>query len=328
MNSSELSARVKAEAAQLGFTLCGISAPLRSGRSDFFDWWVDQGFGAGMFFLKRQKARRRGLDTILPGAKSVVVCAVRFPGAPPGDRAEAPPAGPVGKVARYVQAEDYHRGVLPKLEELGRRIDALAGVTESKAYVDTGAINERAYGAQSSVGWVGKNAMLINPEEGSWFWIGEVVTRAELAPDEPLADHCGKCRRCLDACPTGAILEDLRAIDSRKCLSYWNIEHRGPIPAEFREPMGDWLLGCDICQEVCPWNAHSLRRGRAEVGAPAPGYLPLDTLDGLSEDEFKRLFGKSALSRPKLAGLQRNVEIVRENLARGEPADEDPGDRP
>lgn len=310
MDRQELSARVKAEATQLGFTLCGISALLRSGRSDFFDWWVDQGFGAGMFFLKRQKARRRDLDSILKGAKTVVVCAIRFPG---NSEPKAPPPEPHGKVARYVQAEDYHREILPKLEELGRRIDALAGTSDSKAYVDTGAINERAYGAQSGVGWVGKNALLIHPEEGSWFWIGEVVTRADLAPDEPLADHCGKCRRCLDACPTGAILEDLRAIDSRKCLSYWNIEHRGPIPEEFHKPMGDWLLGCDICQEVCPWNAHSLRRGRAEVGAPSPGFVRLDTFDEMGEDVFKRLFGKSAMSRPKLSGLQRNAAIIRKN---------------
>jgi len=315
MISIDLTSRVKAEAAGLGFTLCGISGPLKSGRSDFFDWWVDQGFGAGMFFLKRQKARRRDLDSILAGAKSVVVCAVRFPGVP---NPAPPPASPHGKVARYVQAEDYHRGILPKLEELARKIDALAGTTESKAYVDTGAINERAYGAQSGIGWVGKNALLINPEEGSWFWIGEVVTRAELVPDGPMTDHCGKCRRCLDACPTGAILEDLRAIDSRKCLAYWNIEHRGPIPLEFHKPMGDWLVGCDICQEVCPWNAHSVKRGRAEVGAPQPGYVPFAAFEKISDDEFRAQYRGSALSRPKLEGLRRNIAILSGNRM-GEP---------
>ena len=310
MSPKELSAFVKAEASQLGFTLCGVSGPLARGRSEFFNWWVDQGFGAGMFFLKRQKERRKDLEAILPGAKSLVVVAIRFPGAP---GAPPPPAEAYGKVARYVQAEDYHREILPKLEELARRLDAAAGTTESKAYVDTGAINERAYAAQAGIGWVGKNALLIHPEEGSWMWLGEIVTRAELAADEPIADHCGKCRRCLDACPTGAILETLRAIDSRKCLSYWNIEHRGPIPQEFHKPMGDWLLGCDICQEVCPWNAHSLKKGRAEAGAPQPGYLPLSTFEKLSEEEFRARYGKSALARPKLAGLQRNAEIVKKN---------------
>lgn len=310
MSPNELSAFVKAEAAELGFTLCGISGPLARGRSEFFNWWVDSGFGAGMFFLKRQKERRKDLEAILPGARSLVVVAIRFPGAP---EPAVPPAEPYGKVARYVQAEDYHREILPKLEALARRLDAAAGTTMSKAYVDTGAINERAYAAQAGIGWVGKNALLIHPEEGSWMWLGEIVTRAELAHDEPIADHCGKCRRCLDACPTGAILENLRAIDSRKCLSYWNIEHRGPIPQEFHKPMGDWLLGCDICQEVCPWNAHSLRKGRAETGAPQPGYLAFSKFERLSEEEFRAQYGKSALARPKLAGLQRNAEIVKKN---------------
>ncbi|RZA06111.1 MAG: tRNA epoxyqueuosine(34) reductase QueG [Proteobacteria bacterium] len=316
MKPELLSAAVKAEAARLGFAITGISAPLKSGRSDFFDWWVDQGFGAGMFFLKRQKARRRDLNSILAGAKSVVVCAIRFPGPGP-EGPPPPPTEPTGKVARYVQAEDYHHEILPKLEALGRFIDQLAGTSESKAYVDTGAINERAYAAQGGVGWVGKNAMLIHPEEGSWLWLGEVVTRAELDPDRPMADHCGKCRRCLDACPTGAILEDLRAIDSRKCLSYWNIEHRGPIPKEFHKPMGEWLLGCDICQEVCPWNSHSLKKGRAGVGAPAPGRVTLRYIEELQDESFKAEFRNSAMSRPKLSGLKRNAEIVRGNLADG-----------
>lgn len=311
MTPAALSAYIKAEALNLGFALCGISPPLKSGRADFFDWWVDQGFGAGMFFLKRQKARRRDLDAILPGARSVVMVAVRFPGAPEPETSVAP----TGKTARYIQGEDYHREILPKLEELAKLLDAAAGTSESKAYVDTGAINERAYGAQAGLGWVGKNAMLIHPDEGSWFWLGEIVTRAELAADNPITDHCGKCRRCLDACPTGAIFENLRAIDSRKCISYFNIEHRGPIPMEIQKPMGDWLVGCDICQEVCPWNAHSGKKARAEIGQPQPGRVPLAQFENMTPEEFKVAFGKSALSRPKLAGMQRNAEIVKRNLS-------------
>ena len=309
MGPQELSQFVKSEAAGLGFALCGVSGPLSRANSEFNSWWVDQGFGAGMFFLKTQKERRRDIGSILPGARSAIVCALRFPGG-----VEVKPNEPAGKIARYALHDDYHARLLPLLEELARKIDAAAGTEGSLAYVDTGAINERALAQQAGIGWIGKNAMLIHPDEGSWFWLGEVITRAEIQPDEPLADHCGKCRRCLDACPTGAILENLRAVDSRKCLSYWNIEHRGPIPEELHKPMGEWLLGCDICQEVCPWNSHSLKKGRAEIGAPPAEYIPLEEILGLEKTEFKARYAKRAVSRAKLEGLKRNARIVKKNL--------------
>ncbi len=300
-----LSSWVKEEAQSLGFSLCGISGELSRGRAEFHEWWLNQGFGANMFYLRRKKS----LGSILPGARAAVVCALRFPGGAVVDGGD----GASGKIARYALNEDYHDRLLPMLEELGRRLDEKAGVEGSLAYVDTGPLNERALAAQAGIGWIGKNAMLIHPEEGSWFWLGEVITRAPLVADEPMADHCGKCRRCVDACPTGAIIEGLRTVDSKKCLSYWNIEHRGPIPAEFQGKMGDWLLGCDICQEVCPWNEHSLRKARVDVGAPPLEYLPLAEILGLDEEGFKKRFRGRAVSRAKRAGLQRNAEIVERN---------------
>jgi epoxyqueuosine reductase len=316
---TELSQFTKSEADRLGFHLCGVSGPLGRGRTEFHEWWVDQGFGGGMVFLKQQKKRRRSLDEILPGAKSVVVCALRFPGQAGGG--EAPPDAnerAYGKIARYALHEDYHARLLPKLEALAAAIDKAAGTEGSLAYVDTGAISERAYALQAGLGWIGRNSMLIHPEEGSWFWLGEVVTKAELAADAPVADHCGKCRRCVDACPTGAILEDLRAVDSRKCLSYWNIEHRGPIPGELHRPMGDWLLGCDICQEVCPWNSHSARRARAAEGLPPVEYIPLEEILALTPENFRALYKSRALSRAKLEGLKRNAAIILENTRKRE----------
>lgn len=318
----ELSAWIKAEALSLGFTLTGVSAPLPRKRTEFFNWWVDQGFGAGMHFLRRQKERRQSLDQILPGAKAALVVALRFPGPAPEPsttpNALQPEAGSelTGKVARYALNVDYHARLLPLLETLAQRLDQQAGTAGSLAYVDTGALNERALAAQAGLGWVGKNAMLISPAEGSWFWLGEIITRAELEPDEPLADHCGKCRRCLDACPTGAIFENLRAIDSRKCLSYWNIEHRGPIPSELHAPMGEWLLGCDICQEVCPWNGQAERKGRKEIGAPAALEIPLHEIFAMDKAAFKQKYGNTALARAKLEGLQRNAKIVQANQGR------------
>lgn len=314
MQPAELSAFVKERAAALGFTLCGVTGALGRRQTDFYEWWADQGYGAGMFYLKAQKARRRSIEAILPGARSVVVCALRFPG--PGPEGPPVPAGPGphGKLARYSLHEDYHGRMLPLLEELARALDQAAGSSGSLAYVDTGALSERAFASRAGLGWVGKHSLLIHPEEGSWLWLGEVITRAELAHDQPLADHCGKCRRCVDACPTGAIIEGLRAVDSRKCLSYWNIEHRGPVPEELHAPMGERLLGCDICQEVCPWNAHSLKKGRAGVGEPPAEYLSVDEILAMDKAEFERRFRGRAVARAKLEGLQRNAAIVKRNL--------------
>lgn len=314
MSPSQLSAFAKERALSLGFHLAGVTGPLARKNTEFYDWWVDSGFGAGMFFLKTQKARRSNIEQILPGARSVIVCALRFPGSfedPPADLASRP----YGKIARYALHEDYHSRLLPKLEELALAIDAEAGTTGSLAYVDTGAISERAFAQAAGLGWVGKNSLLLNEEEGSWFWLGEVITRAVLAPDEPFtADRCGSCRRCLDACPTGAILEEIRAVDSRKCLSYWNIEHRGPMPEELQKPMGSWLLGCDICQEVCPWNAQAGRKARAGEGQPPVEYVPVEEILAMSAEEFKAKYKSRAVSRAKFDGLKRNAEIVKKNF--------------
>ena len=153
--------------------------------------------------------------------------------------------------------------------------------------------------------------MLIHPEEGSWFWIGEVITRAELIPDSPMADRCGKCRACIDACPTQAIFEGIRAIDSRRCLSYLNIENRGTIPKEFETKMDSWVLGCDICQEVCPWNQQTLRTGRKEIGAPPVELVSLDEIMNMTPEQFQHKYKKRAVSRPKLVGLKRNARAVK-----------------
>lgn len=308
------SSLVKQKALALGFHLCGVTGLLSRRNTEFHEWWVDQGFGAGMNFLRTQRERRKSLQEILPGAQAAVVVALRFPGAPdplPEDFSTRA----YGKIARYALHDDYHGRLLPLLEQLAKYIDTELNVEGSLAYVDTGAVSERALAEAAGIGWIGKNAMLIHPEEGSWFWLGEVITRAALEPDAPLADRCGTCRRCLDACPTGAILEDLRAVDSRKCLAYLNIEHRGPIPAEFHKPMGDWLLGCDICQEVCPWNGQALRKARAGDGAPPVEYVPVDEILALTPEEFRARYKHRAVERARLAGLQRNAAIVKKNFS-------------
>ncbi len=305
----ELASFAKEKAVSLGFDLCGITGALPRGQREFYEWWVDQGYSAGMAYLRAQKRRRFSIEKILPGAKSVLLCAQRIP---PGAVSAPEDLGKraYGKLARYSLHADYHAQLLPRLGELAMAIDGAAGTTRGHFYVDTGPISERAFGALAGVGWIGKHSLLINKELGSWLWLGVVITRASLQPDEPVADHCGKCRRCLDACPTGAILEDIRAVDARKCLSYWNIEHKGSIPEAFHKPMGDWLVGCDICQEVCPWNAQSERKGRP---LPSVEYVAADEILEMTEEEFLARFQGRALERAGLAGLQRNAKIVKAN---------------
>jgi epoxyqueuosine reductase len=300
---------IKSEASALGFSLCGISGPLEKKYSDFNEWWVNQGFGAGMFYLRSQLEKRKDLEKVFPGAKSVVMLAMRFPGS---SREDTPSPEGAGKIARYAVNEDYHELLLPKISELAKKIDEQLQ-SRSVAYVDTGAINERAYGAQSGIGWIGKNAMLIHPEEGSWMWLGCILTSAILSPDSPMADHCGKCRKCIEACPTGAILEELRAVDSNKCIPYWNIEHRGAIPEVISSKMGNRLLGCDICQEICPWNSHSLKKSRAEIGEPKLEWMNVDEALNLTKEEFSLRWKNKALSRAKLDGIKRNAQIVKKN---------------
>jgi epoxyqueuosine reductase len=317
MTPEQLAEKIKIKAYELGFHLCGISGPIEKKYVEFHEWWVQQGFGASMHFLQWQKEKRKDIKNLFPGTKSIIICAVRFP----GEKEFNPPQSGEGKLARYSLQGDYHNQILPKLEKLAQYIDLSSGeANASRAYVDTGAISERSLAAQAGLGWIGKNSMLIHPEEGSWFWLGTILTKANIALDQKkISDHCGNCRKCIDACPTQAIFESIRAIDSRKCLAYLNIEHRGAIPESFHKPMGDWLLGCDICQEVCPWNEHSQRKARKEIGAPPLEKLKVDEILSLDQNQFKVQYGKRAISRAKLSGLQRNAIIVKENTKMNQP---------
>lgn len=311
MDRISLSQLAKEKARELGFALVGIAGDTPPAAADFYDWWTEQGFGGEMNYLTRHREKKRSLQMVLPEAKGAVVCALPFPGSEPGEANDAPS----GKIARYAQGRDYHFVMKEKLDELARALDeAGKPALPSLAYVDSGPINERSLAASAGLGWIGKNAMLINPEFGSWFWIGEVVTQLDLAPDQALSDRCGTCRKCIDACPTSAILEDKRAVDARKCISYLTIEKRGEIPAEYKDAIGNWLVGCDICQEVCPWNSHSLKKGRQPLGAPLAELTSLDHVEKMSEQDFKQEFGIRAISRTKLAGLKRNAAIVRGNI--------------
>jgi epoxyqueuosine reductase len=306
-----LEPRIKAQAYGLGFDLCGIATLGRAPTAAHFDRWLARGFAGEMYYLKRWADRRR--DSRLParGMKSAVVVALNYGG-----------TQPPGPIARYARGRDYHRVMRDLLRQLRHAIAELAGhPVRQRAYADTGPILERDLARQAGLGWFGKNAMLIHPRLGSYFVIGSVLTELDLAPDAPFdADHCGSCTRCLDACPTGAFPEP-RVLDATRCISYLTIEQRGAIPEALRGAIGERTFGCDVCQEVCPWNERFARdvslpalAARAENAAPDPA-----TLLALDEPTFTARFGDSAVARAGRTGLARNAAVALGN--RGAPAD-------
>ncbi|HTJ22248.1 MAG TPA: tRNA epoxyqueuosine(34) reductase QueG [Gemmatimonadaceae bacterium] len=306
----QLEPLIKAQAYGLGFDLVGIATlgPVES--ADVFDHWLAEGHAGEMDYLARGAQKRR--DTRLPvdGAKSAVVVGMNYGG--------REPAGPV---ARYARGDDYHDVMVERLRELHRWIERELGHSVAgKAYVDTGPILERDLARRAGLGWFGKNTMLINPRIGSFFFLGELLLDLELVPDEPFAtDHCGTCRRCIEACPTGALAEP-RVLDATTCVSYLTIELKGAIPEELRSGIGEHVYGCDVCQEVCPWNekfALPLReeafRPRTAIAGKDAATLASELLE-MSDEEFRIAFKGSPMKRAKLAGLKRNAAVVLANI--------------
>jgi epoxyqueuosine reductase len=302
-------------AREAGFHLAGIAAlgPARHGEA--YRAWLDRGDHAGMTYLERGIEERCDPTRLLPGARSALVVGWRY--APLSGDGE--PTGDLWPhVARYARGEDYHDTLKRRLRRLADRVEASFPGTATRIAVDTSAILERELGAAAGIGWIGKNTLLIHPVEGSWFLIGEILLTLDLEPDQPLADRCGSCTRCLDACPTGALPEPYR-LDARRCISHWTIEHRGEFPESVPALLGEWVFGCDICQEVCPWNRKPEAVDVPEFALPeARRELDLAGLLGLSREDYVERFRGSPMKRAKLEGLQRNAAAVVENRRRGE----------
>ena len=306
-----LEERIKAQAFGLGFDLAGIARLGPAETASAFDEWVARGYAGDMHYLPRWADKRR--DTRLPfgGATSAIVVAMNYGG-----------TAPSGPVARYARGDDYHDIMVAKLRELHEWIGGELGrPVHGKAYVDTGPILERDLARRAGLGWFGKNTNLINPEIGSFFFLGSLLVDLELEPDEPFAaDRCGTCTRCLEACPTQAFTAP-RVLDATRCISYLTIELKGAIPEALREPMGSLLYGCDICQDVCPWNVSF-----AKALPDESPYMPREALTGkdarqlarallsMSPEEFSRTFTKSPMKRAKLRGLKRNAAVVLGNV--------------
>jgi epoxyqueuosine reductase len=327
--SVTLTARIKEHARGLGFSLVGIASVEPSDHLDFYTRWVEDGKHGEMAYLAREDsvARRSDLRGTLPSVRSAVVVGDEyFQEDPPGVPAD--PARAV--IARYARGRDYHDTIKKRLLDLQRWIEATAeGPVEGRVYVDTGPILERELALRAGVGWFGKNTMLIHPKRGSYFFLGLLLLDLDLDADAPFEeDHCGTCRNCLDDCPTGALLgrdaSGAPVMDATRCISYLTIEHRGPVPEDLRPLMGNRVYGCDICQEVCPWNQRFARPAaeesyRASEGLDGPSLLKLaDELLGLNDKEFRALFRKSPIKRAKRAGLLRNVCIALGNWGTGD----------
>jgi epoxyqueuosine reductase len=309
---------LKAWAREAGFDAAGVTTVEPPANGQAFVDWLAQGAHAGMTYLERRVDARLAPATLLDAARSVLCVALRYwPLAGEGE-----PAGDLWpRVARYARGVDYHELMERRLDALAARVEEAFPSTRTRRYVDTGPVLERELAARAGIGVVGKNTMLLEREMGSWFLLGELFTTLELAPDEPLGDLCGGCTLCLEACPTGALVAPYR-LDSGRCISYWTIEHRGELPAEARAGNGDWVFGCDVCQEVCPWN----RRRHALAPADHPELalaahrreLDLAGLLHITRDEYVERFRGSSMKRAKLDGLRRNAAVAMGNRADGD----------
>jgi epoxyqueuosine reductase len=359
--NAALEARLKAEAERLGFSLSGVAPATDADTFPHFRDWLARGYAGEMDYLHKLADERRHPSSILEGVRSVVMLGMEYSGRTPSAsdarpsvltrsvsegrdqdpsvptrRAVVPPLadasgykdplalarGSPGRVASYAQGPDYHRYVWDRINALAAWLEAEVPGCKTEAVADTAPLLERDFARRAGLGWVGKNTMLINPRRGSYFFLAAVLTDVELKPDEPFAgSHCGTCTACLQACPTQAFPEP-GLLDARRCISYLTIELRSPVPVELREPMGNWLYGCDVCQDVCPWNQ---KDSPGPIGFPRnPAMERLDPVEllGLDADAFRERFKKTSLWRNRRAGLLRNAAIVLGNVgdARALPA--------
>ena len=314
---NNVNAMVKRAADEAGFDLAGIAPASDQPELKYFPKWISAGHAGEMKYLEARDdqgdLKRASLGRAAPWARSVIVCAINYNTDHPYSTEVKDPDR--GWISRYAWSrEDYHDGVLRRLKQVEAALhQAVVGTYPdlvTRSYVDTGPIVERVFAKYAGVGWIGKNTCIINQKKGSWLFLGVILTSLELEPDLPAPDRCGTCTRCIEACPTDAILAPFQ-LDSNRCISYLTIEKRGPIPEDLREGMGRHVFGCDICQDVCPWNR------KAPVSS-APDFAPraglvnpaLAWLAEISAEEFRETFRGSPIRRAKRSGIRRNAIIA------------------
>jgi epoxyqueuosine reductase len=307
--------RIKEQARRFGFELAGIAAASLADGFDRFLAWLEAGHAGEMAYMHRHAEARRHPQGVLAGVRSVVMLGMSYKPAKLPEAGEVPSA----RVARYARGLDYHDVLRERLNRLLDWVKAAAPGCQGRGVVDTAPLLERDFARRAGLGWFGKNTMLLNKRFGSYFFLGALLLDVELKPDPPHETaHCGTCTACLDACPTQAFPAP-GVLDSRRCISYLTIELRGPVPADLRPGVGEWLFGCDVCQEVCPWNRKA-PAGTEPAFRARPDLEAVDPVEllGLSEEEFRARFRGTALLRSKRRGLLRNAALVLGN--RGDPA--------
>ncbi|HEX5807254.1 MAG TPA: tRNA epoxyqueuosine(34) reductase QueG [Anaerolineales bacterium] len=311
-----LKATIKEKARQLGFVLAGVTTPDPPPHYSTFEHWLAQGNHGTMDYLASDRSRTRRADPrqILPECRSILVLATPY--SPPVRKGEG--SGERAEIASYALGNDYHDVLPARMQELVQFIEGQVGhPIANRWYTDTGPILERDLAQRAGIGWIGKNTCLIHPKKGSYFLLSEILLDLELEPDEPfVTDHCGTCTRCIQACPTDCILPN-RTIDARRCISYLTIELKDDMPAELRDKTGDWIFGCDICQDVCPWNRFAVQGDPAFEADPSSALRTAPSLTeelSLTPQAFNQRFKGSPIKRAKRRGYLRNVAVALGNI--------------
>lgn len=303
--SQHYSQIVKDEAYGLGFQFCGIAkADFLKEEAPRLESWLKRGLHGKMAYMENHFDKRLDPRLLVPGAKSVVSLMYNYHNPTKQEDSTAP------KISQYAYGEDYHFVIKDKLKSLLDRLRDRIGEIDGRVFVDSAPVMERAWAAKAGLGWIGKNTLLLNKQAGSFFFLAELIIDLELKPDGPIANYCGTCTRCIDACPTDAITPF--EVDGSKCISYFTIELKDSIPTEMKGKFDNWMFGCDICQDVCPWNRFS-KPNSEPAFSPHPDLLQMSKADweNLNAEVFGKLFKKSAVKRTGFKGLERNIEFLK-----------------
>ena len=306
MNTSQHTKLIRDEAYRLGFDFIGFAKAEKMEEEAYrLEKWLNQGMHGKMHYMENHFEKRIDPRKLVEGSKSVITLLYNyFP-----DQNQDDPTAP--KISKYAYGKDYHFVIKHKLKDLLKFIQEKVGEVNGRCFVDSAPVLERDWAKRSGTGWIGKNTLLINPKQGSYFFLAELIVDLDLEYDGPMKDYCGRCTRCIDACPTEAISPEGYVVDGSKCISYFTIELKESIPEEYKDQFENWAFGCDICQDVCPWNRFSKKHQEPEF-EPHPDLLKMTQSDwiDLTEEVFRELFRKSAVKRTKFKGLKRNIEFL------------------
>jgi epoxyqueuosine reductase len=299
------------KAKAIGFDLVGFAkAELLEVETEKLNEWLKNGYQAGMEYMERNFEKRKDVKNILSGAKSVISLGLNYNTEEKYSDDEITKSNQTGKVSRYAWGKDYHLVIWKMLNELESSLKEIDPEFESLSYVDTGPVMDKAWAVRAGIGWLGKHTNVINRELGSWIFLANIICNYEFKYSSPIPDYCGSCTACLEACPTGAIVQEY-VVDSNKCISYLTIENKNEIPEEFKGKFDNWLFGCDICQDVCPWNLKFPELTHVKDFYPQQKEIQLNEILEMNEAEFKEKFQNSPVKRAKLNGLKRNASFLK-----------------